>query len=276
MDDLKGQVAVITGASTPHGIGRAIAKRFARANASLFLVADRTRAQLDDAVEECGGSTNGSGDIRSAIIDLGEPGQPEAMIEQAKKAFGRVDILVNNAALRAPYDFGDFARSTFDRMIAVNLAGPFFASQAVLPLMRAQGGGRIIHVTSQLSHVAAPQKALYGLTKAALVHLTKSMALELCKDNIIVNGLSPGPVATQPLRDMGLQNMRELYEPSDIKPEPEQGVDTSWNADLLARVPIGRLGNVEEIADVALFLATSSPSFLMGQDIVVDGGYLSQ
>lgn len=269
MGELSGKVAIITGASTPHGIGRAIARRFARANASLFLVADRTQEYLEDTVEEC--KSNGSDEVQSAIIDLGIPGQPEAMIEQARQAFGRVDILINNAALRAPYDFGDYTRSTFDRLIAVNLAAPFFASQAVVPLMRTQGGGRIIHVTSQLAHVALQQRALYGLTKAALVHLTKSMALELCKYNIIVNALCPGPIATQPLRDMGLQSMRQLYEAGEVEAE-----DTSWNSELVARVPMGRLGKVDEIADVAFYLAVESPDFLMGQEIVVDGGYLIQ
>lgn len=275
MNDLTGKVAVITGASTARGIGRAIAKRFAKANASLFLVADRTREQLDEAVEECR-SGGGSGEIRSAILDLGVPGQPEEMIERVREAFGRIDVLVNNAALRAPYDFGDYDRSTFDRMISVNLGAAFFASQAALPMMRAQGGGRIIHVTSQLAHAAAPQRALYGLTKAALVHLTKSMALELCKDNIIVNAVSPGPIATQPLRDAGLTTMRQIYETKEASGPPLQNADTSWNSDMLAKVPLGRLGTVDEIADVALYLAAGSPTFLMGQDVVVDGGFLLQ
>ncbi len=272
MADLEGKVVVVTGASTPHGIGRAIARRFAAEKGRVFLVADRTREQLDAAVQECG-DLSGPENVGSAIIDLGVPGEPEAMIQQVLELFGRVDVLVNNAALRAPYDFGDYQRSTFDRMISVNLAAAFFASQAALAPMRVQGGGRIIHVTSQLAQVAAPQRALYGLTKAALVYLAKSMAVELCKDNIIVNALSPGPIATQPLRDMGLTSMRELFEGASGAAVRAES-DASWNDDLVDRVPIGRLGEVEEIAEVALYLATRSPPFLVGQDIVVDGGYV--
>jgi len=272
MKDLEGKVAVITGASTPHGIGRAIARRFAKENARVFLVADRTNEQLDEAVKECSELT-GPENVCSALMDLGIPGQPEEMIDRAIKKFGRIDILVNNAALRAPYDFGDFTRTTFDRMISVNLAAAFFASQAVLAPMRAQGGGRIIHITSQLAQLAAPQRALYGLTKAAMVHLTKSMAVELCRYNISVNALSPGPIATQPLRDIGLNSMRELYESKSEKINQAKP-EAAWNDDLLDRVPIGRLGEADEIADVAYYLAKQSPTFLMGQDIVVDGGYV--
>lgn len=278
MNELKGKVAIVTGASTQHGIGRAIAKRFAQAGASLYLVADRTQQQLDDAASECLG-VEGCGAVKTGIFDLGQPGQPEAMVARAHQLLGRVDVLINNAGIRAPYDFGDFERSTFDRMISVNLAAAFFASQAAVPIMRAQGGGRIIHITSQMGQVAAPQGTLYGLTKAALIHLTKSMAVELCKDNIIVNALSPGPIATQPLRDMGMSSMRDLYEKTPDQLE-SVAVDInkipSWNTDKHDKLPIGRLGEPDEVANVALYLAATSPAFLMGEDIVVDGGYLLQ
>lgn len=275
MRDLTNQVAIVTGASTPNGIGRAIARRYAAAGASLFLVSDRTAEQLADAVTECR-AIAGAGRVESKIMDLGQAGEPEAMVAEADRLFGRVDILVNNAGIRAPYDFGDYARGTFDRMIAVNLAAAFFASQAVVPLMRRQGGGRIIHIASQMGQVAGQQTAMYGMTKAALIHLTKSMAVELCRDNIIVNSLSPGPIATQPLRDLGLQSMRELF--GDPAPQQTAGPaePPAWNSQHLAKVPLGRLGHIDEIADVALYLASDSPAFMMGQDVVVDGGYLLQ
>ncbi|OWT80705.1 MULTISPECIES: SDR family NAD(P)-dependent oxidoreductase [unclassified Achromobacter] len=251
MYTLKGRVAVITGASAPHGIGNAIALRFAMAGASLLLVADKTPEQLDAVARRCR-DTGGGGRIEQIITDLGEPGSPEAMIEHAMEEFGRIDVLVNNAGIRAPFAFGDFPADTFHRLLAVNLAAPFFASQAAVPYMKAQGGGRIIHIASQMGQVTSPNLALYGMTKAALIHLAKSMASELCKDNIIVNALSPGPIATQPQLDRGAAGIRLLAD----------------------RVPLGRLGEPEEIAEVALFLASASPSFLLGQDIVVDGGYV--
>lgn len=251
MYELKGKVAIVTGASTPRGIGNATAKRFAQAGASVFLVAKGTAEQLETAVRECRAFPH-AGRIESALIDLGEPGAAERMVAQADTLFGRVDVLMNNAAIRISEDFGNYTRAQFDLGVAVNLAAPFFASQAVLPVMRRQGGGRILNVTSQMGHVAFTQKALYGLSKAALIHLTKSMAYELGRENIIVNAISPGPI------------------------------DTQWNAArspeltrrLVDQVPVGRFGEPEEIADLAFYLATSSPAFLQGQDIVIDGGYI--
>ena len=252
MSELKGKVAIVTGASTPLGIGNAIARRYAAAGASVFCVAEGTQAQLDAVVRQCRGM-GGAGRIESAAVDLSEPQGPEQMTEQAQALFGRVDILVNNAAMRAEVDFGDYTRAQFDKLVAVNIGAAFFASQAVLPLMRRQGGGRIIHIASQMGHVTYHKRALYGLTKAALIHLTKSMAYELGRDNIIVNAISPGPISTG----------------NTLQRTPEE------NRQRVERfVPAGRLGEPDEIAEVALFLAASSPAFLCGQDLIVDGGYV--
>jgi len=248
---LQGRIAIVTGASTPHGLGRAIARRFARAGASLLLVAEGTAAQLDEASAQCAAEP-GAGAVEAACIDLGEPGAPERMVGQAASRFGRVDVLVNNAGIRMPVPFGEYSREQFDRVVAVNLAAPFFASQAVLPIMRRQGGGRIIHVASQLGHVTFEGRALYGLTKAALIHLTKSMAHELARENILVNAISPGPVFT----------------------EAPVNTDPDVRARRIERyLPGGRYGEPDEVAELALFLATGAPAFLQGQDILIDGGY---
>ena len=248
---LHGRVVIVTGASTPTGLGRAIARRFARAGASLLLVAEGTAAQLNDARVQCAAEP-GAGPVESACIDLGEAGAPERMVEQARARFGRIDVLINNAGIRMPVPFGEYRREQFDRVVAVNLAAPFFASQAVLPIMRAQGGGRIIHVASQLGHVTFEGRALYGLTKAALIHLTKSMAHELARENILVNAISPGPVFTE----------------APVNADPEV------RARRIERyLPGGRYGEPGEVAELALFLATAAPAFLQGQDILIDGGY---
>jgi NAD(P)-dependent dehydrogenase (short-subunit alcohol dehydrogenase family) len=250
---LEGRFAIVTGASSPGGIGRAIARRFAREGASVLLVADGTPAQLDDARALCA-AEGGSGRIEVLPIDLSLPEGPASMIGAAVHLFGRVDILVNNAAARASVPFGDYTRAQFDHVVAVNLAAPFFASQAVLPLMRRQGGGRIIHIASQLGHVTYPSRALYGLTKAAIIHLAKSMAFELGREGILVNAISPGPVSTPAV--VGGRSEAEMA------------------ARFAPYLPAGRLGRPEEIAELALFLASSSPAFLQGQDIVIDGGYI--
>jgi NAD(P)-dependent dehydrogenase (short-subunit alcohol dehydrogenase family) len=179
------------------------------------------------------------------------------MIQTAAAVFGRIDVLVNVAGIRAALDFEQYTRDDFDKVVAVNLAAPFFASQAVAPVMRRQGGGHIIHIASQLARVTYAKRALYGLTKAALVHLTKSMAYELGRDGIIVNSISPGPIRTQYIID------RDAAQPEAAAQRVKM------------YLPIGRLGEPEEIADVALFLATTPATYLQGEDICVDGGYTS-
>lgn len=248
---LSGQVAVVTGASSPGGIGRAIALRFAAEGASVLMVAEGTKAQLDEVKSLCASEPN-AGRIESALVDLGTNDGPVEVIALAEKLFGRVDILVNNAAVREPMAFGSYTRAQFDHAVSVNLAAPFFTSQAVLPLMRRQGGGRIIHIASQLGHVTYDNRALYGLTKAALIHLTKSMARELAKDGILVNAISPGPISTPAVADRPAAELEARFGPY---------------------LPGGRLGRPEEIAEMALFLASAAPAFLQGQSVLVDGGY---
>ena len=248
---LTGKVAVITGASAPRGLGRAIAHRFAREGASLFLVADETEQQLLEARGECQAAASARAEY--ALYDLAVPGQPEAMIANALQLFGRVDVLVNNAGLRAPCAFDEVPREVYDRVMAVNVAAPFFASQAVVPAMRRQGGGRIVNVASQLGTVAFDRAAVYSVSKAALIQLTRSMAYELAKENILVNAISPGPTLTQYIVD-------------------SQNADPALARRRVEYCPIGRLGQPEEIAELALFLATA-PGFLVGANILIDGGY---
>jgi len=252
--DLQGKVAVVTGASTPQGIGNAIAKKFAEAGASVFLVAEATVAQLEAAVKACQAFPL-AGRIEHGVFDLAAPDAAEAMIAEADRRFGRIDVLVNNAGIRAPLKFGDYPRDVYDKVVAVNLTSPFFASQAVVPIMRRQGGGRIIFIASQLGSVTYERRAVYGLTKAALIHLTKSIALELGREGIIVNSISPGPIATGPIL------ARNEADPEGAKRRLEQ------------YVPAGRFGEPWEIADLALYLATTEATFLQGEDIRIDGGY---
>jgi NAD(P)-dependent dehydrogenase (short-subunit alcohol dehydrogenase family) len=139
-------------------------------------------------------------------------------------------------------------------MIAVNLRGPLFASQAALPHMRRLGGGRIVHVASQMGQLAERGSTLYGLTKAALIHLTRSMAFELAPENILVNAVSPGPTMTEYNR-------------------ARTGADPTLLAHKLAYIPANRYALPEEIAEVIEFLLTTRATFIQGHDLVVDGGY---
>jgi NAD(P)-dependent dehydrogenase (short-subunit alcohol dehydrogenase family) len=255
-DGLVGKVAVITGSSTPKGIGLAIARRFASEGASLFLAAEGTPEQLKAAAEECRALASAGATVEYGQFDLALPGKPEAMIAAALEKFGRIDVLVNNAGIRDNKAFGEFNREEFDRILSVNLSAAFFASQAVLPAMRRQGGGRIIHIASQMGHVAFDKRAVYGLTKAALIHLTKSMAYELGPEGIIVNAISPGPVRTQPILD-------------------RIAADPTYEATRSRYVRAGRLGEVTEIAELAYFMAATDATYMQGTDIVIDGGYIT-
>ncbi|MEJ0072107.1 MAG: SDR family oxidoreductase [Pseudomonadota bacterium] len=244
-------VALVTGAS--RGIGRATALGLAGRGFTLFVAADGSAAELAELVEACRGAGAPAAD--AALVDLARAGEAERMVAGALARFGRIDVLVNNAGIRCRKRFGDFTRDDFDRVVAVNLAAAFFASQAVLPAMRAQGAGRIIHVASQFGSVTGAGQAIYGLTKAALIHLTKTMAFELAGEGILVNSVSPGPIATQFNLD-------------------------AWDADptfreaLHSRVPAGRAGTPEEVAEAIVFLATSEGRFIQGHDLVVDGGFI--
>ena len=248
MQKLANKAAIVTGASNPKGIGSAIARRLAGEGANLLLVAEGPEDQLQAVAAECRTLGGGACRVEAALYDLEQSGAAEAMVEAALQHFGRVDILVNNAAVRARKRFDEFTRKDFRQTVAVNLETPFFASQAVGPAMRRQGGGRIIHIASQMGLVAADQRTLYGMTKAALIHLARAMAYELAADGILVNAISPGPIDT-----------------ATTNPETARK--------LLGYLRSGRRGTPEEIADVALFLATAAPEFLIGQNIVVDGGY---
>ena len=249
MDELNGKVALVTGAS--RGIGRAIALRLAAEGAALYLAADGTQTELEDTVSACRG--RGAPDAAWGLHDLSATGAAESMVSSAHKRMGRIDVLVNNAGLRVRKPFGEFTHAEFERLVAVNLRAPFFASQAVVPVMRAQGGGHVVHMASQLGIVASRYGAVYNLTKAGLIQLTRSMALELASENIRVNAVCPGPISTEGF--LAGRNPGELEQRA-------------------RDVPIGRFGTVEEVAGVVAFLLSKDAAYVAGHALVMDGGYI--
>ena len=253
MNDLTGKVALVTGAS--RGIGKATALALAQAGASVFLAADGTAAELSAVKSECEAMRPGN---RAAFgeYDVGDPLRVQVMVDDTLGAFGRIDVLVNNAGIRIRKPFGEFTAADFDQLMAVNLRAAFLASQAVLPAMRAQGGGRIIHVASQMGMVAIANSALYGLAKAGLIYLAKAMAVELAPENISVNAISPGPIETEFTR-----RQMEIHPGYREKRE--------------ALVPMGRWGTPEEVAETILILASTRASFITGSNVVIDGGYVA-
>jgi len=249
MGELGGRVALITGAS--RGIGRAVAVRLARDGAAVYLAADGTQAELEETAAAC--REAGAAEAAWGVHDLARDGAAEAMVTAAHQRMRRIDILVNNAGVRVRKAFGAFTHAEFDRLVAVNLRAPFFASQAVVPIMRAQGGGCVVHMASQLGLVASRYGAVYNLTKAGLIQLARSMALELAAENIRVNAVCPGPISTEGF--LAGRNPGELEQRA-------------------RDVPIGRFGTVEEVAGVVAFLVSKDAAYVAGHALVMDGGYI--
>jgi NAD(P)-dependent dehydrogenase (short-subunit alcohol dehydrogenase family) len=251
--DCVSKVAIVTGAS--RGIGHACALSLAAAGFRIFLAADGTEEELASASAACNTLHPHGAKSEFGLFDLADPAAASSIASAAHGALGRVDVLVNNAAIRIRRPFGEFSAEDFDRVFAVNLRAVLLVSQAVLSFLRDVGGGRIIHMASQLGMVADRGAALYGMTKVAIIQLTRVMALELAPENILVNAVSPGPIGT------GYYLQRLQREPGLLKQRIEA-------------VPANRLGTPEEIAEVVTFLASTGATYLQGHNLVVDGGYV--
>jgi NAD(P)-dependent dehydrogenase (short-subunit alcohol dehydrogenase family) len=246
---LAGKTAVITGAG--NGIGRAIATTFAAAGAAIACL------DLDGkAAEACGQAIMSAGGRSIGLCcDVSLETDTLAAARAAQSAFGAIHILVNAAATNDPNGTVlDLAPADWQRVLAVNVTGAYLMSRAVLPAMIAAGGGSIIHIASQLGRVAAPARAAYCTSKGALIQLAKAMAVDHAAQNIRVNALSPGAIETQRLllRFGDMEAARRIAGPKHL---------------------LQRLGQPEEIAQAALFLASDAASFMTGADMLVDGGY---
>ena len=247
---LKGHIAVVTGASK--GLGRQMAESLAAAKAQVVLVA-RNEALLSEIVT---GILEGGGYadyVVADVIDETAPAEVEAVVLEK---YGTCDILINNAGINNRKSIEDMSIEEWRQIIDVNLNGPFMMSKAFIPGMKKKNWGRIINMTSIMSHVSLPNRTGYSATKAGLLGFTKALALELAPHNITVNGISPGPFATE-------MNMSLIEDPKK-------------NRQFLARLPVGRWGKIEEIGQLAVYMCSDSAGYLTGTDVVIDGGWTAQ
>lgn len=248
--DLQGQVALVTGAA--RGIGRACALALAHAGADVALgLRDiGTAADLAGEIEALG---------RRALrlqMDMTRLDEIQAAVAAAHAHFGRLDILVNNAGLGPSNLVEDVLEPDFDLTVAVNLKGTFFASQAAGRLMIEQKYGRIINLSSQAGLVALPTESIYCMTKAAIIHLTKCLAVEWGPHHITVNAVAPTFINTP--------GTAEALE------------DPAFRAEVLSRIPLGRIGEPMEVAGAVVFLASPAAALITGDTLLLDGGWTAR
>jgi NAD(P)-dependent dehydrogenase (short-subunit alcohol dehydrogenase family) len=248
--DLSGRTAVITGGS--RGLGEAMAKALAEAGASIALVArDMTKLeQVREAIAQKGGKA----DVFTA--DVTQEKDVAAVTEAIQQRFGHPQILINSAGINIRKSLVDFSLDEFRSVIDASLMATFLMCRAFVPGMKGTGYGRILNMTSIMSHVSIAGRSAYSSAKAGLLGLTRALALELAADGITVNGISPGPIGT----DMNLALMSN----------PEV------NAQFLAGIPVGRWGKVEEIGGIACYLCSEAAGFITGTDILIDGGWTAR
>jgi 3-oxoacyl-[acyl-carrier protein] reductase len=244
------EVAWITGSST--GIGRAAAVALADQGCRVVVHYNRSEDEAREAVQQIESS---GGEAMLVGGDVADAREVKRMMGEIEDRYGRVDILVNNAgSLIERRSFSEVTEDLWERVMAVNLKSVYLCSQAVLPMMKQRGKGRIINMTSVAArNGGAPGAAAYATAKAGVSNLTRAMAKELVGEGILVNGVAPG-VITTPFHDR--------FTPPDVREK------------LNAALPIGREGTPEEVAGVVVFLASPAADYLVGEIIEVNGGQL--
>jgi glucose 1-dehydrogenase len=249
---LEGKVAIVTGAAT--GIGKAIAIRFAREGAAVIIDYVGDSSAPAGAEKEIAGF---GGKCLAIAADVTKPDQVTKLIDTAVSQFGKLDIVVNNAGIEKKMAFVDYPLEEFQKILEVNLTGPFLISQAAARQMIQQGkGGRVINISSVHEDLPMPTNSAYCISKGGLRMLTRTIAVELAKSNITVNNIGPGAVFTPIDADV------------EAKPEMEKA--------LMGEIPLNRWGQPEEIAGLAVYLASDEAGYITGATYFIDGGMLQQ
>lgn len=247
---LEGRVAVITGASK--GFGRVIAQALAAEGVHLALFSRNTAllAEVESDLRPSGVQ------VLCVTGDVTREEDVRRFEQETLARFGKVQILINNAGVNIRKPVTDFTLEEWRTVVDTNLTGAFLVTRSFVPHMKGQGYGRILNLTSIMSHIALPQRTAYAASKTGLLGFTKALALELAPERITVNGISPGPFATE-------MNAPLLNNPAA-------------NADFLARIPLGRWGEPADIGKMVLYLCSEAAGFITGTDLLIDGGWTAQ
>lgn len=248
---LDGRRALVTGGSK--GLGKVMATALAQAGADVA-VSSRHLEEAQSAAAEIAQATGRK--TFAAAADVSVAADVERMAGEIERGFGPVDILFNNAGINVRGGIGEMSESDWDSVIAINLKGPFLCAKAFGPGMAKRGWGRIINMGSILSIIAIPGRGPYAASKAGVVNLTRVMALEWATKGVTANAICPGPFATE-------MNTTLLKDPEVYKA-------------FIAKIPVGRWGELHEITGAAVFLASDASSFVTGSGLFVDGGWTAQ
>jgi 2-deoxy-D-gluconate 3-dehydrogenase len=249
MFSLEGKVAIVTGGNG--GIGKGIALGFASAGADV-VISGRNEAKTDDAAGEIKDEFGVR--VLGVNADISKEEQIQGMVKQALDTFGRINILVNNAGMNIRKMPQDYLAAEWDEILDVNLRGAFLCCKAIYPALKSAGGGKIINIGSMLSIFGGPMHTAYGASKGGIVQMSRSMAVAWAPDNIQVNAILPGWINT----DLTIQARKDI-------PELHESV--------LNRTPSGRWGDPEDMAGMAIFLASAASDFVTGVAIPLDGGF---
>ncbi len=248
--DLQGRVALITGGSK--GLGKAMARGLAEAGADI-VIASRHADELQFALEDILEGTGRKG--KFFVSDLSRREEASQLARQTIEAMGRVDILINNAGTNKPEAIDAISDDTWDSVLELNLSSVMALTRAVVPDMKSRRWGRIIHISSIMGFVSKEKRNIYSATKSALLGLARASSLDLGEFGITVNCIAPGPFMT----DL----------PMSVLSEAEKKIFSD-------RTALGRWGDPKELAGPALLLASDAGSYITGQTLVVDGGYLAR